>query len=297
MHSGGERQYTSLVERIIRFGTFEIDRTKIGTYTLLGQHMRFNLEDNVIPVLTTKTIFWRGVVGELLWFLSGSTDERVLSSKGITIWSANAAPQYLKTRGIENTKPGDLGPIYGFQWRHFGAKYIDHETDYTGQGVDQLKNVLDALIKTPNDRRIILSAWNPCDLGKMALPPCHAYVHFRVINSLLTCMLTQRSCDMGLGVPFNLASYGLLTHLIAHACNIKAYEFVYTLDDAQVYKNHVGPLSEQIQNEIRPFPKLVILKPKKDNEDPLTWLLSLKEEDLILKDYNPHKSIKMDMAV
>lgn len=292
-----EYQYLNLISLIINTGEFEIDRTNVGTYTLLGQQMRFSLSNNVIPVLTTKTVFWKGVVCELLWFLSGSTDVTVLKNKGVNIWNENSKINYLKTRNLEHKGNGYLGPIYSFQWRHFGADYVDAKTNYTNQGVDQIRYILDLLITKPNDRRIILSSWNPKDLPNMSLPPCHVMCHFRVINGYLSCMMTQRSCDMGLGIPFNIASYCLLTHLIAHACNLKPKEFIHNLDDAHIYKNHVKPLEEQLKNTPRPFPTLLIKKQKQPQEDPLSWLLSLTENDLILENYNPHPSIKMEMAV
>lgn len=183
--------------------------------------MRFNLRDNVFPLLTTKRVFWRGVVEELLWFIRGSTNAKELSQKDVHIWDANSSREFLDSCGFTNRKEGDLGPVYGFQWRHYGAKYQNMDTDYSGQGIDQLKQIIDKIQHSPNDRRIIMSAWNPGDISEMALPPCHCLVQFYVNNGELSCQLYQRSADMGLGVPFNIASYSLLTYMLAHISNLK----------------------------------------------------------------------------
>lgn len=192
--------------------------------------------------------------------------------------------------GFTDREEGDLGPVYGFQWRHFGAEYKDMHTDYTGQGVDQLKNVIDTIKKNPNDRRMIMCAWNAKDISKMALPPCHCLVQFYVANGELSCQLYQRSADMGLGVPFNIASYALLTHMIAHVTGLKTGEFVHTLGDAHVYNNHVSALEEQLKREPKPFPKLVIKRNVENIED-------FKIDDLEVVAYESHGKIVMDMAV
>ena len=187
---------------------------------------------------------------------------------------------------------GDLGPVYGFQWRHFGAKYVDMHTDYTGQGVDQLAECIEKIKNNPEDRRIIMSAWNPADLTKMALPPCHMFCQFYVDTEKneVSCQMYQRSADMGLGVPFNIASYALLTHMIAHVTGRKPGDFIHTIGDAHIYSNHVDALKEQLTRRPRPFPKLVINPEKKDIDD-------FCFEDFEVIGYNPHKTIKMKMAV
>ncbi|PFX25523.1 Thymidylate synthase [Stylophora pistillata] len=192
--------------------------------------------------------------------------------------------------GLNHREVGDLGPVYGFQWRHFGATYENMHTNYDGQGVDQLANVIDKIKNNPDDRRIIMSAWNPVDLPNMALPPCHSFVQFYVCNGELSCQLYQRSGDMGLGVPFNIASYSLLTYMIAHVCGLKPGEFVHTLGDAHVYLNHIDALKKQLEREPRPFPTLKITR-EVPNID------SFKFDDFEIIGYNPYPTIKMQMAV
>lgn len=245
---------------------------------------------DALPLLTTKRVFWKGVVEELLWFIKGSTNAKELSKKCVKIWEGNGSREFLDKHGFHDREEGDLGPIYGFQWRHFGAQYTDMHADYTGQGIDQLREVINRIKTNPNDRRIIMSAWNPVDLPKMALPPCHCFVQFYVSDFELSCMLFQRSGDVGLGVPFNIASYSLLTHMIAHVTGLKAGEFVHVIGDAHIYLNHVSALEEQITRQPRQFPKLII-KNKIDDIDKFT------AEDFEVVGYNPHPTIKMEMAL
>ncbi|KAK8483914.1 hypothetical protein V6N13_128746 [Hibiscus sabdariffa] len=245
--------YLNLVQDIISVGNLKDDRTGTGTLSKFGCQMRFNLRAT-FPLLTTKKVFWRGVVEELLWFISGSTNAKVLQEKGIHIWDGNASRDFLDSIGLTNREEGDLGPVYGFQWRHFGARYIDMHADYTGQGFDQLLDVIEKIKNNPNDRRIILSAWNPSDLKLMALPPCHMFAQFYVANGELSCQMHQRSADFGLGVPFNIASYALLTCMIAHVCDLVPGDFIHVLGDTHVYSSHVRPLQEQLQKLPKPFP-------------------------------------------
>jgi thymidylate synthase len=252
--------------------------------------MRFSLRDNVLPLLTTKRVFWRGVAEELLWFISGNTSAKFLQEKNIHIWDGNGSREFLDKSGLSHREEGDLGPVYGFQWRHFGAPYSTMHADYSNQGVDQIKDILYKLKHNPTDRRIILSAWNPSALKEMALPPCHMFAQFYVSNGELSCQMYQRSGDMGLGVPFNIASYALLTRLLAQVSGLKAGEFVHVLGDAHVYKNHVEPLYLQLEREPRPFPTLVI--------DPtITEIDDFKFEHFQVVGYDPHGTIKMEMAV
>lgn len=229
-----ELQYLNLVRDILENGVARNDRTGVGTLSKFGAQMRFNLRDGRFPLLTTKRVFWRGVAEELLWFISGSTNARELQAKGIHIWDGNASREFLDRQGLTHREEGDLGPVYGFQWRHFGATYVDMHTDYRGQGVDQLAACIELIKKDPNNRRIVMSAWNPSDLKLMALPPCHMFCQFYVANGELSCQVTflpllssqapqmyQRSADMGLGVPFNIASYSLLTRLVAQVCDLQ----------------------------------------------------------------------------
>lgn len=220
-HEHEEYQYLNHIRRIIETGVKRNDRTGVGTYGIFGSQMRYSLRNNIFPLLTTKRVFWRGVVEELLWFIRGSTNAKELSDKKIHIWDANSSREFLDQMGFVDREEGDLGPIYGFQWRHFGAPYKGMHADYTGQGVDQLKEVIETIRNRPNDRRIIMCAWNPVDIPKMALPPCHCLVQFFVAKDELSCLLYQRSADMGLGVPFNIASYSLLTVMIAHVTGLK----------------------------------------------------------------------------
>lgn len=191
-----EHQYLNLIKKIITEGSTRKDRTGTGTKSLFGVQSRYSLRDGIIPILTTKRVFWKGVVEELLWFIRGSTDGKVLSSKGVKIWDANGSREYLDSLGFKDREEGDLGPVYGFQWRSFGAEYVDHQTDYEGKGVDQLQSVIDMIKKEPDSRRIIMTAWNPIDLPRMALPPCHCLVQFYVADGQVSCQLYQRSADM-----------------------------------------------------------------------------------------------------
>lgn len=252
--------------------------------------MRFSLRDGVFPLLTSKRVFWRGVVEELLWLIKGCTDSKELAKRKVHIWDDNGSKEFLENLGQGHREEGDLGPVYGHQWRHFGAKYEDCHSSYEGKGVDQLAQVIDRIKNKPECRRILMSAWNPVDLPQMALPPCHVMCQFYVADGELSCQMYQRSCDMGLGVPFNIASYSLLTCLIAQVCGLKPGEFVHTLGDAHVYNNHIEPLREQLTRVPRAFPTLKINPDVKDIND-FTY------DDLTLEDYKPMKTIKMKMAV
>ncbi|KAL0369091.1 UNVERIFIED_CONTAM: Bifunctional dihydrofolate reductase-thymidylate synthase 1 [Sesamum calycinum] len=263
-----EFQYLRLVQDIISNGNSKDDRTGTGTLSKFGCQMRFNLRKS-FPLLTTKRVFWRGVVEELC--------------------GSSVVPQMLSI-GLTDREEGDLGPIYGFQWRHFGARYTNMHADYTGQGFDQLLDVIDKIKNKPDDRRIILSAWNPSDLKLMALPPCHMFAQFYVANGELSCQMYQRSADMGLGVPFNIASYALLTCMIAHVCGLIPSEFVHVIGDAHVYKTHISPLQEQLKKLPRPFPILKINPEKRDID-------SFVAADFELRNYEPHQKLEMKMAV
>eukprot|EP00401_Gymnodinium_catenatum_P015097 CAMPEP_0117489624 /NCGR_PEP_ID=MMETSP0784-20121206/17133_1 /TAXON_ID=39447 /ORGANISM="" /LENGTH=489 /DNA_ID=CAMNT_0005284361 /DNA_START=45 /DNA_END=1514 /DNA_ORIENTATION=- len=284
-----EYQYLSAIREIIDSGIDMDDRTGVGTRSLFGKMMRFDLRRS-FPLLTTKRVFWRGVAEELLWFVRGDTNAKHLSEKNIKIWDGNGSKEFLEKRGLGHREEGDLGPVYGFQWRHFGAKYVDMHTDYTGQGVDQLAECIRKIKEDPTDRRILLSAWNPADLGEMALPPCHMFCQFYVANGELSCLMYQRSCDMGLGVPFNIASYSLLTCMVAQVCDLKPGDFVHTLGNAHVYSNHIEPLEQQLQRTPRPFPVLKLNPEVKDID-------GFQMTDFELFGYNPHGKIAMEMAV
>ncbi|CCE64967.1 hypothetical protein TPHA_0J01450 [Tetrapisispora phaffii CBS 4417] len=299
MTNSEESQYLDLCQRIIDEGEFRPDRTGTGTLSLFAPpQLRFSLKYETFPLLTTKKVFTKGIILELLWFIKGCTDGKVLSNQGVKIWEGNGSREYLDSLGLTDRREGDLGPVYGFQWRHFGAEYKTCDDDYTNQGVDQLKDVIHKIKTNPYDRRIIMSAWNPPDFPKMALPPCHVFSQFYVSfpkegetgKPRLSCVLYQRSCDMGLGVPFNIASYALLTIMIAHVCDMEPGEFIHTLGDAHVYKDHIDALKEQISREPRTFPKLKITRKVTDIDD-------FKYEDFEIVDYNPHARIQMKMSV
>ena len=285
-----EQQYLSLVERIISTGSRKGDRTGVGTLSLFGEVLRFDLSRS-FPLLTTKRVFFRGVVEELLWLIRGCTDSKELAKRKVHIWDSNGSRAFLDKLGFTEREEGDLGPVYGHQWRHFGAQYVDCHTDYTGQGVDQLQAIIQTLRSNPNDRRLLMSAWNPTDLPKMALPPCHVLTQFYVsADGRLSCAMHQRSCDMGLGVPFNVASYSLLTVMVAHVCNLQLGEFVHVLGDAHVYLNHVEALKLQCQREPRGFPQLRVKRNVSDID-------SFTADDFELSGYEPYDNIKMEMAV
>lgn len=285
-----EYQYLDLVREIIENGTVKDDRTGTGVRASFGHQMRFSLRDNQFPLLTTKRVFWKGVAKELLWFVKGSTNAKQLSDEGVHIWDENGKRSFLDSRGLSHREENDLGPVYGFQWRHWGAGYSDFNADYTGKGIDQLQQCIDTIKNNPTDRRIILTAWNPSELDNMALPPCHMMCQFFVSNGELSCQMYQRSCDMGLGVPFNIASYALLTCMIAKICNLKPGEFIHVLGDAHVYSNHIEALKIQLERKPRSFPKLFI----HSNPESID---GFKFEDFEISGYNPHDTVKMKMAV
>ena len=286
-----EHQYLDLIRDVIENGGRRTDRTGTGTLSTFGATMRFSLRDETFPLLTTKRTFFRGVAEELLWFISGDTDASTLRDKGIHIWDANGSREYLDRIGLTGRAEMDLGPVYGFQWRHYGATYAGARADYRGQGVDQLANVIRTIKENPTDRRIVLSAWNPAALPEMALPPCHMFCQFYVgADGALSCQMYQRSADMGLGVPFNIASYALLTRLVAQVCGLAAGELVHVLGDAHVYQNHVAALKEQLEREPRAFPTLKI-NPAKTDIDDFTYA------DFTLEHYHPHPKLTMPIAV
>jgi thymidylate synthase len=285
-----ELQYINLIKHILENGISKDDRTGVGTLSIFSYNMTFNLRES-FPLLTTKKVYWKGVVEELLWFISGSTNSNVLKEKGVKIWEGNSSREFLDSRGLSHYDQGDIGAGYGFQWRHFGAKYTNMYDSYEGQGVDQLKDVIYKIKNTPDDRRIIMSTWNPTDLDKMALPPCHIFVQFWVDTNKkeLHSQMYQRSCDVGLGVPFNIASYALLTCIIAKLCDLTPGDFHYCMGDTHIYKNHIDAMKLQITRDPYDFPKIKI----KD----ITDIDNIKFDDIELIDYKYYENIKMNMAV
>ncbi|KAL2498392.1 Bifunctional dihydrofolate reductase-thymidylate synthase 1 [Abeliophyllum distichum] len=300
--------YLKLVQDIISNGNDKGDRTGTGTLSKFGCQMRFNLRKS-FPLLTTKFLkptlvidacygSWcscctEGFFGEELLksFCGLLVDQPMLRfyKKKTFIYGTEMHPGNTLT-GLADREDGDLGPVYGFQWRHFGARYTNMHADYTGQGFDQLLDAIDKIKNKPDDRRIILSAWNPSDLKLMALPPCHMFAQFYVANGELSCQMYQRSADMGLGVPFNIASYALLTCMIAHVCGLVPGDLIHVIGDAHVYKTHISPLQEQLKKIPKPFPILKINPQTKDID-------SFMAADFELINYEPHQKLEMKLAV
>ncbi len=263
------KQYLDLLQHVLDNGTDKSDRTGTGTRSVFGYQMRFNLADG-FPVLTTKKLHLKSIIHELLWFLAGDTNIRYLKENGVRIWDEWAD---------EN---GDLGRVYGAQWRSWrGAN---------GETVDQIANVVRQIRQNPDSRRLIVSAWNPAEVDDMALPPCHALFQFYVANGKLSCQLYQRSADIFLGVPFNIASYALLTMMVAQVCGLQAGEFVHTLGDAHLYQNHLEQARLQLTREPRALPKMHINPDVRD-------IFAFKFDDFTLSDYDPHPHIKAEVSV
>lgn len=284
-----ENQYLNLIQYIIEKGVL-INGRNGNVLTVIGCPMHFNLLENTIPILTTKKVAWKTCAKELFWFINGKTDNKLLQEQNVHIWDGNASRDFLDSRNLTNLEENDLGPVYGHQWRHFNANYINCHTNYQGKGVDQLQYIIDCL-NDPNERysrRLVMSAWNPEQIDEMALPPCHVLAQFNVIRDELSCILYQRSGDVGLGVPFNIMSYSLLTHIIAKHCNLKAKEFIYYLGNTHIYDDHVDALKEQIKREPYDFPKINI-KNKHDN------INNYNIDDIEIDNYKYHNTIKMAM--
>ncbi len=263
------KSYLELLEHVLINGEERTDRTGTGTLSVFGSQLRFSLNPT-FPLLTTKKLHLRSIIYELLWFLKGDTNIRYLNDNKVTIWDEWA----------DNN--GNLGRVYGAQWTDWrNAK---------GESINQIKSVIDSLINNPHSRRHIVCAWNPGEIMEMALPPCHALFQFYVVNGKLSCQLYQRSADLFLGVPFNIASYALLTQMIAQVCNLKAHEFVHTFGDLHLYKNHVNQAKEQLSRSPRTLPTMKI-NPK------VSEISDFSFEDFVLVDYNPHPSIKAPISI
>lgn len=263
------RQYLELMQHVINHGHQKSDRTGTGTLSVFGYQMRFNLADG-FPLVTTKKCHLKSIIHELLWFLQGDTNIGYLREKGVSIWD-----EWADTNG-------DLGPIYGHQWRSW--------TTADGQHIDQLKQVIEQIKSTPDSRRMLVSSWNVGDLQKMRLPPCHAFFQFYVADNRLSCQLYQRSADIFLGVPFNIASYALLTLMIAQVCSLEVGDFVHTLGDAHLYRNHLDQAHEQLKREPRPLPVMRLNRNIRE-------ILDFKYEDFLLENYDPYPAIKAPVAV
>ena len=285
----GEQQYLDLIKDIIDNGTL-VEGRNGNTLTVFGRSMRFSLKDNKIPLLTSKKMAWKTCLKELLWFISGKTDNKLLKEQKVGIWNQNASREYLDSIGLTDREEDDLGPVYGHQWRHFNAPYTNCNANYEGQGIDQLKEIITSLKDSDKrySRRLIMSAWNPCQLKEMALPPCHVLAQFNVINNKLSCALYQRSCDVGLGVPFNILSYSILTHIIAKHCDLEADDFVYFMGNVHIYDDHVDSLKPQLSNPLYPFPTLKISTKHEEIDD-------YKMDDFTIENYVSNDKITMKM--
>ncbi len=291
------KQYLELCEKVLNEGHYKEDRTGTGTYSLFGAQMRFNLNDG-FPLLTTKKVYLKAIIYELLWFIKGDTNIEYLVKNNVKIWNEwpyeayKASASYqgetmeefvekIKTDHLFANLYGNLGPVYGKQWRGFGVG------DYK---VDQLAKVIKEIKENPNSRRLIVCAWNPLEVDEMALPPCHSLFQFYVNDNKLSCQLYQRSADLFLGVPFNIASYSLLTMMVASICNLELGDFVHTIGDAHIYSNHVEQIKTQISRTPRTLPQMKILRKCENIED-------FKYEDFELLNYNPYPPIKGKVAV
>ena len=263
------RQYHDLMKEVLAKGVQKSDRTGTGTVSVFGHQMRFNLADG-FPMVTTKKLHLKSIIYELLWFLKGSTDNNWLKERGVSIWNEWAAPD------------GDLGPIYGYQWRSWPAP--------NGQHIDQISEVVETIKKNPDSRRIIVSAWNVADIPRMALAPCHAFFQFYVADGKLSCQLYQRSADIFLGVPFNIASYALLTHMMAQQCNLEVGDFIWTGGDCHLYSNHLEQVELQLSRDFFPLPKLNILRKPAS-------IFDYEFEDFEIVGYESHPHIKAPVAV
>ena len=264
-----EQQYLDLLAQVLAKGAKKTDRTGTGTLSVFGRQLRFDLGES-FPLLTTKKLHLKSIILELLWFLRGETNVKWLQERGVSIWDEWAD---------EN---GELGPVYGYQWRHWRTP--------DGREIDQIRNLLESLGKKPDSRRHIVSAWNPADVDRMALPPCHALFQFYVADGRLSCQMYQRSADLFLGVPFNIASYALLTRMVAQVSGLQAAEFVLTLGDAHLYMNHLEQAREQLSRAPRSFPRMALNPEVRD-------LFAFRYEDFTLESYEPHPAIKAPIAV
>lgn len=263
------KQYHDLMQHILDHGTQKTDRTGTGTISIFGHQMRFDLTEG-FPCITTKKLHLRSIIHELLWFLQGDTNIRYLKENRVSIWDEWA------------DKNGDLGPIYGKQWRSW--------PDYQGEAIDQISQAIEQIKNKPDSRRIIVNAWNVAQINQMALPPCHTFFQFYVADGKLSCQLYQRSADVFLGVPFNIASYALLTMMVAQVCDLQAYEFVHTFGDAHLYLNHLEQARLQLSRTPRPLPSMWINPEVKD-------IFSFKFDDFKLENYDPYPHIKAEVAI
>lgn len=301
-----EQQYLDSLKNILDNGSWENGRNG-RVKSIFGNMMRFSLADNKIPIITTKKTAWKTCLKELLWFIHGDMDNRILKEQNVHIWDANGSREFLDSRGLLNYEEDELGVPYGYQWRNFNAPYITHADkksaesmdpctksyfDFQPKGVDQLQQIIDAL-KDPNQRnsrRLVMTAWNPCQLDQMALPPCHIMCQFNVHDgNKLSCSMYQRSADFCLGIPFNIASYSFLTHLIAKHCGLEAYEFIHFMGNCHIYEEHIEPIQEIFNRTPYEFPTINIKSVKENIDD-------YNVDDFEIINYQSHEPIKLNMV-
>ena len=285
-----EQQYLDLIRTILEKGTWEEGRNG-RTKSIFGSSMRFSLADGQIPILTTKKTAWKTCLKELLWFIRGETDNKLLQDQGVHIWDGNTTREFLDSRKL-NYREGLIGPGYGFQWRNYNAPYDANTGSPKEKGIDQLQQIIDTL-KDPaqrTSRRMVMTAWNPLQLGEMALPPCHILCQFNVHDgNKLSCALFQRSCDVALGASFNIASYSFLTHLLAKHCGLVAHEFVYFIGNCHLYEDHVEPMYAVLDKVPFNFPTVLIKEMRENISDYLV-------DDFIINGYQSHELVKMKMV-
>jgi thymidylate synthase len=291
-----EYQYLNLLTNILQNGTLEEGRNG-KTQIIFGNMGRFSLKDGKIPILTTKKTAWKTCLKELLWFIRGETDNKILKAQGVHIWDANSSREFLDSRGLKMYPENMIGPSYGYQWRNFNANYNCFTgkkitDDFPFNGIDQLQDIISQLKnpETRNSRRLIMTAWNPAQLNQMALPPCHIMCQFNVHDgNKLSCALYQRSCDFFLGIPINIASYSFLTHLLAKHCGLEAYEFIHFMGNCHLYENAVDAVKLQITREPYPFPTVSIKQVRENIND-------YQIEDFEILNYKSHEAIKVEMV-
>jgi thymidylate synthase len=301
-----EQQYLDSLKNILDNGTWETGRNG-RVKSIFGNMMRFSLADNKIPIITTKKTAWKTCLKELLWFIHGDMDNRILKEQNVHIWDANGSREFLDSTGLFNYEEDELGTLYGYQWRNFNAPYITYADkksaesmdpctksyfDFQPKGVDQLQQIIDALKdpKQRNSRRLVMTAWNPCQLDQMALPPCHIMCQFNVHDgNKLSCSMYQRSADFCLGVPFNIASYSFLTHLIAKHCGLEAYEFIHFMGNCHIYEEHIESIQEIFNRTPYEFPTINIKTVKENIDDYIV-------DDFDIINYQSHEPIKLKMV-
>lgn len=289
----GEQGYLDLVQDILDNGEWRDGRNG-RTLSVFSRRLEFDVQTNGFPLLTTKRVFWRGIVEELLWFLRGSTNTTELADKGIHIWDGNSSREFLDSVGLHDVATGYIGAGYGHQWRNFGG-----ELDGSNDGVDQLYNVLYELANNPHGRRAVLSAWNPQQLNKAALPPCHMMYQFYMGHKGLSCQMTQRSADVAAGLPFNIASTSLFTSILAHILRVPVDRVIIDVGDTHIYEQHIDNIKKQCMRDIKAFPRVSIAKDPPPStaktDDKIKWIEELAFEDFILADYDPHPALKFEM--